>query len=259
MGGTSSKAVTNNMMNTSLKILNRAVQDCAQTFASLEQRISFENIEGNIDISRIRMGQYVDIDVNCIQSLEFSNKLEADLKSQLKSIAETVSSSLKLDLGSVSSESIVAQTIDLAETITNEFTQKCGSSISQLQSFSFKNVKGNVTFNFVEMQQVATAVTSCVTNSTAVNDIKAKLETTIDNVSKTTVEGILGGMVGTLLLIGAVILVIVMAPMFGGMKLLTNKWFLLFISFLISAIAAVIFFLGMWPFDKKKETYKFIC
>lgn len=203
MGNAYSSAQVNNIVKAGMDVINSQSQKCDLGSFQL-QEVDIQNSQG-ISFENVKFDQTVKIDSQCVskaaQSTETSQKLQQNISN---AAAASISG---LNLGNFAeTNSILDNSIDLSQKISNTFVQKCAPAVNQAQRINIKDSK-DVTFGYVNFNQYQDVVTSCVQD--IVNDTKASQDIKNDLTNSATSK-VVGLSFGGLLIILLVVLVFIM-------------------------------------------------
>ena len=245
MGNAVTKNIINQHMSASVKVLNDTVQNCG-TQMTQEQLLDVAG-SGNT-VRHVDFSSMMSADISCSQTASVQNDISQKLSSKMEQMAKSIMGAISLNPGNAEATNISKASLALGTTIRNSFNQNCGSSLNSNQTLKVGG--NNNTIEFISYKQAASIVKNCVQNSSAVTSAKQDLEAAIKQVATAEKKGL------SLMMLVVIILGIIGALYFGGVKLATNPFFWIGCITLIAGYVGLAWFLKWWPFLSAKNAGK---
>ncbi len=177
-------SLASNVVNTAVTSMNNvalnAGQDCVNTVVN---SITVGNVQckGNVDITNI---ETTVTQQNCSQTNDTNDTVSNAVAEQAKQSAQAINQMFNIS-GTTETQNVFNATAQLGNAISNAYNETCVSTaIQQIVTPSVVS-GGNCT---ITNEQVATAATNCVQNSTTVVSAKNQLKLAIDQSAKSTVQ-----------------------------------------------------------------------
>ncbi len=247
MGGDLSK----NVVNVATKILtNVAITSTNNCQIKIDSEQEIEVIgSSNVTFSGDTFNDTIVVLQDCLQTSKTEDQVTTNVKNVASQIAKTIDRAFEIPRGSRKSENIINIMNELATNITDKFNQKCNTNLKSDQKVRVVDSNNIVFFNDKWNLNVDNTQ-SCIQQNTAIVGIQTQLSNQISQTASTEVKSLLGG----LILIVVIILIIGGGLILGGEKALTS-WKLWLVVILAVALYLVLaYFVGLWPFDKKKKS-----
>lgn len=228
-GGTSSKDVVSDMINSSISVINTSVQDCKGEIIE-QQGISVVNCP-NINIHDINFSEGATIDITCISTNDFTSNVDTLIAEQMTQSAKAVKDTFLPDLSNTSSENYTCLVQNLAQTISNKFAQNCNVSLVLDQTVTCKN-SANADIYHIDFKQFSKTTSSCVMNNTIESTASTAMQTFLDQHSSSLSTDPLADLAHDPLAILGMLLVaalFILAPIMEGeyvvVKAVSSPWF----------------------------------
>lgn len=253
MGQTTSTDYTNNIVNSTINVMNSQTQACYSS-GEQAQNILLENC--NIIDSTIKISQLAIVDTTCVQQGVEATSVSSYVDSQ---IAQTAQSETQgMGLSNTEASTFIDSSIDVSTAVTNSFTQSMSSATDQQQGFECDN--SNIVGSVVSMDQVEQTMQTALAVNTAYTTASNSISTAISQATTAKQTGLLAMLVKGLIVIGIIIVVFLMGSFaFASTtftKALTSPSF-----WMIAAGGAGILNIGLahmswWPYsdDMDKST-----
>jgi hypothetical protein len=267
MGNASSaQSSVNNILATSLQLINKNVQDCAPgvsgtTIMRVLQQNDCPNAVNNITISNVSSLQtYALVTEQCVQNISTNTTLQQNIQNSINSVVKELGS--KISLSYSDAVAITNLTQNFSTSIINAYTQKCNPTSSSVENITIYQDVGtqqlscvdgagtnNVKINAIGYNEIATMGVSCMQSIDNINSVILKINTIIQNSAIAAVSNIWG----PILLFFIIGLVLIFGLIFFGGSMFTLTFWIMVAVF--SAILSVVWFgfaymNNWWPFRK---------
>lgn len=226
MGNTSSKSTYESYMGLIASSSSKQLLDC-ENLIDLSQAIVIEG-KNNV-VSGIKQVQGVELNMDCVQRAEFSDKMNVDLLNKLKQ--ETSSKTGWGAIGNSKAEAHAKLETEIKLFVEKLVSTDCAFKQVANQTFSVTG-EGNLVEN-VKQEQITKAMKKCTQDVIAGTDLEASLKAIADQKTTATMEGIPSLLIFLLLIIVAVAYGVYKQ----GTDLLKNKYF-------IAGVVALVTLLG---------------
>jgi hypothetical protein len=226
MGGSSSKSEVDNTVNSIIKNINTATENCYNgTYQG--QSLNINNIinqGGNLNVGGISQVQSGILDTKCMQDAATQTAIQQNLQNTIAQQTQAISQFASFS--SSDAQSITQLVTNLATDINNAYTGNCAASAAQNQQLAIGtilNQGGNLNVGGINQQQTINSILNCVQNdSNVVSDIN-NLTNAINQNTTAKSQGPLGflsdladafggifkGVTG--LIVGAIIIIVIIA------------------------------------------------
>lgn len=227
MGAKSSKNEVESITKSFLDVVTSVTQECTQPV----NQSQVLNVRGNrgsiIDIGNIDWSQAVTLDLQCFTSAKTTNDITNAIDQQAQQLANTTTTALNFNIGSVESENVTRYITDLGTSISNAYKQNCSNAVSQAQLADITDNTGSVIrTGDLSWNQTASSIANCIQNVDTVNTAKNNLEQSIAQSATTKVNWLgIGGIIALIvivLIIGVVIFLIVRSSQKTASQIITN-------------------------------------
>jgi hypothetical protein len=252
MGNSSSAAVSyvDQCLTAGISVVNEAVAD-AQAHSTQELIFNFAGCK-NITISNWDVSQMVQIDLTSMAKMLVDNDVMNDMKSAISNAAESEAKA-GLSFADSRTEVISDITMKLSTEIKNSCRALASSLSSQLIAWDMPYCE-NANVSFMKFGQQVKMVSSVVTDSENVNKVKQELVSQVEQHATSKATGL--DPTAMVLIIVLVVLVVVGAPILGGMKLLGSPWLWMIVG-VVAGLSGFYFDISTqthtWP-SKKGDT-----
>ena len=247
MGGDLSK----NVVDVATKILtNVAITSTNNCQIKIDSQQEIEIVDSSgVTFSGDTFNDTVVVLQDCIQTNKTKTQVKTNVKNVATQIAKTIDRAFEIPRGTRKSENILNIMNELATNITDTFNQKCSTDLESTQKVEVVSSHNIVFFNDNWNLNVDNTQ-SCIQQNTAIADIQNRLSNEISQTASTEVKSLLGGII----LIVVIILIIGGGLILGGEKALTSWKLWLVVILAIALYLVLAYFVGLWPFDKKKKS-----
>jgi hypothetical protein len=224
MGGLFSNAraenEANTIINSGISVANDTLQKCGVQLNNINQDdIVVSGNSNTVDISEIEQDQSVILDSSCVANNTASTTLSQDVTNAMQQAAAAIVGSLSL--GSSDANNIINNTYNLSEQLTNSFVQKCSPQVNNDNSVQF-TIKGNTNklyIGYIDQNQLANVVTSCLQQSVIQNQAAQNIQQTIAQSATAKNEGLLDALKWVLIIlaiVGGIILLVIVIVFISG-------------------------------------------
>ena len=247
MGNTYARNLVKESAKVMTSIANSATSTCSP---QLDQGIMIainNNKDVNINFGTVETDNTANINIACVQNVNFSNSVTTQLKQAADQMAKAITQQFDLNPGTTEADNVSDLESSIQTSITNIITLNCIPSISQVQGFDFSNNQySNLNIGSLDLRQNTDAVISCVQNAAVENSVNILDYQTVVQHATAEVQSFLTGLIVLLI----VILIIIGVIVFAGVKGVTNPKFLIALAVLIVIYVVLAIFLHWWPFRR---------
>jgi hypothetical protein len=242
MGNATTKNVIENHIQSSIDIINSAVQDCSTT---MKQEQLLDIIGDGNNISHIDFSSMMNADISCIQAASVQNDIQSKISNNMQQMAKSILGALSLNPGSAKAENIMKSSIKMGAHIQNTFNQKCGTKLNSSQVLRVRG--NNNTASYMSYKTAASIIKNCVTTSSAVNKATQDILNQLKQTATAEKKGLsLGFMI-------FIIILVLGSFGLGGTVVLTSPPFIIGVLTLIGGYTFVSWSQGWWPFPPSKK------
>lgn len=246
MGASIAKNVTQNASSGVNNIANSYVTSCTTTVANNQNITASGNCK--VDFGTIDVKNTAALSTKCMQSNTTITSMRNQIKNKILSNVTSQTQNLGLPSLSVATNISEAAT-NLANVVTNTYTQTCINSISSNQSFSCTD-NAEVTVNYLNMDNGVQAFQECVQNNISIIDAQNNLESAISQTTAATEENAFAGFFGIFMIIIGIIAIFFINSLNGPIG-----WLIVAIIICIAIGSLVYGYLasknGLYPYPKK--------
>lgn len=169
MGSATSKnlidVTTNVITKSATKIMNKLTQQTINT-----QSMIVENVDGDVDISKIDFNQVVKVNLQGVFNTLLSSDYQDELRDEIQQEAKSLVAGLNIGQYADAVNKINTVTGVIKEIIQN-VASTCANSVQLNQVIAVKNVRGNLSIKDISLQQLQISVQNCV--SEAISKVSA--------------------------------------------------------------------------------------
>jgi hypothetical protein len=253
MGSSQSTNVLNDQTNILFNTITNVMQDCSSKVTG-GQNVSVDHCS-NVVVNGIKQTQYISVNVNCIQNATASKEFDTTIQQTIQQMSKALNQAVSFNPGSTEANNTTNLVTNYVNTIKDTFVQNCATQLSAMQnvSCSFSN---NITFNAIDQTQALNFARTCTMNSTDVVKAKTALTQHISQSATSTVESILSGLLGAILLvliIAAAVVFIFFQSSGSVLANLTNPLFLCALVLIGAVLAIIGYFFKWWPYKKVSD------
>jgi hypothetical protein len=213
MGTTSSKNVSDSMMEVSTQVLTKVIQDCSSAM-SATQVIDLTGCR-DVTLKNIDFNQVVSVDTSCIQNTYTDTAISTDMEQATKQQAETIKQAFSMNPASAEAINITRLAQNLSTSVVNEYRQNCRRAISALQEMNLNDCS-DIVLKGVKFTQKVSDATNCAMSSDTVVAVQNELRQSVDQSAKVKEENMWSWLVN--LIVVVVIGVVVVAVVVGIAK-----------------------------------------
>lgn len=262
MGGVQAKNYLDNNIQSTIKSINSVSQHCLTTDHQ-NIKIDVSNCSGNV-VFKGNWKQAAVLEQNCKQSAQVSNSQQANIVNSLAQTAQAISQNLSFNPGSTDAANMIMNSIQLSETIKNEFQQNCNIATNQSFDANISNCpasggKGGNVYIAPNVSQTVESILNCIQNSSAVNSQIASIKSTISQSASAAQENTLWVIVAFLFVFLLPQIAMVKygvgnpnpaVSAMGILAIILMFITVLIIAYIFLALVLQIFGVKWWPFNK---------
>lgn len=228
-----------------VNVMTTATQKC-QTQVFESQSLEFKDLKGvTIDIGTINFSEVVSMDIDCTQTDDVQNSIDASVQQTIDQIAKAIGQALSIPGNSATSKNVQKLLVDMGINIKNAFNTTCKNTLDTSQGFTIEDSSDSkFTIASITWDENIDANVQCIQKVQAVNDVKVSLQQQIEQKAESKIESILG----PLFMIILIIVVIIAVLLIGGGKALTNPKFLIILFIIIGVYLGLAAWRKWWPF-----------
>jgi hypothetical protein len=186
----------------------------------INQGINVDNVDGDVVMTNINLSSDQSLSLKCLQESSTNLDIKNDIDEKLKQSIENKLSGLNFGLGVSSNINILNSITNVSNSLDISIIKECMYVAITNQTINFGTVKGDFIIDNLNMKAVQKTVSECIQkNNNIVNSINS-LTKDVDQISSNSIEGILAGPLGSVVIILGVIVVLIIAYylFFGGKR-----------------------------------------
>lgn len=189
MGGTTSKSLSQKVIDTTVEKIKDISQSCSVNVSS-DQLFDISDIGGNLTINDLKLTQISTISISCMLSDDKLTRIVDQLKN---SILTNVNNKSTMSLIANSTASIENHVIDRFSTIDiAKLRNDVVANLANNQTVKIANVSGNVLIKNIDISQQAFAVVETIIQNAELSDFIKEIETVESNEAKNKEQSIIG-------------------------------------------------------------------
>ena len=246
MGAALASNISKQVTDETISFMNTASQCCYTDAAQLQWFVVQNWNGGNVTISGVDQEESSILNATCQQTVTSNSTINSQINQSAKNVASAITQAL--GIGFDVSINVAENVTALMVAVTNAVQNQCTTQAIQEQSFIVQNfaagTTGSIYVNTIKQGEAWNFITACAQQDTNVTSASTTLTNSISQSAEAQVEGIFGNL-GFLLII---ILVIIGAILFLGVKALTNPVFLVVLVVIIGLWLGLAYWRRWWPF-----------